>query len=164
MIGDNMEYQREKAVQYALQWALGRNPAYYNYDALGGDCTNFVSQCLYAGIPQFNYRGYGWYYHNANQKSPSWTGVNYLYEFLLQNQYEGPRGSEVTRETIAVGDVIQLSFSQHIFGHTVIVTSIEKERIKVCAHTIDSRNRPLDTYSFEEIRWIHIEGSSIRSS
>ena len=26
-----------------------RNPAYLDFHGLGGDCTNFVSQCLYAG-------------------------------------------------------------------------------------------------------------------
>ena len=27
-----MLYNRQKAVDYALKWALNRNPAYYNYD------------------------------------------------------------------------------------------------------------------------------------
>ena len=79
-----MAYNRLKATEYALKWALSRNPQYYNYDELGGDCTNFISQCLYAGTGEMNYRGYGWYYINANQKSPSWTGVRFLYEFLIQ--------------------------------------------------------------------------------
>ncbi len=49
------EYQREKAVEYAKKWAYRRNPEYYNYDAVGGDCTNFVSQCIYAGSQVMNY-------------------------------------------------------------------------------------------------------------
>ena len=151
-----MRYDRKNAVKYAIKWALGRNPAYFNYDTLGGDCTNFVSQCLYAGIPQMNYRGYGWYYINANHKSPSWTGVKYLYEFLINNQYEGPRGEVVSKENIEIGDVIQLSFANGIFGHTLIVSAIDSTSIKVCAHTVDSKNRLLDTYSFEEARYIHI--------
>ena len=36
----------EKELDYAQKWALSRNPAYYNFDDIGGDCTNFVSQCL----------------------------------------------------------------------------------------------------------------------
>lgn len=151
-----MRYQRKEAVQYALKWALSRNPAYYNYDSLGGDCTSFISQCLYAGLPQMNFRGYGWYYINGNQKSPSWTGVKYLYEFLMNNNAEGPRGKEVTRDLLEVGDIIQLSFSSAIFGHTLMVTSLENEEIRVCAHTIDSRNRLLDTYHFEKARFIRI--------
>ena len=40
------EYNREAAVSYARRWALGRNPAYMDYELWGGDCTNFISQCL----------------------------------------------------------------------------------------------------------------------
>jgi hypothetical protein len=36
-------YDRSAAVAYAHKWAYSRNPAYYNYDKLGGDCTNFAS-------------------------------------------------------------------------------------------------------------------------
>lgn len=36
-------YQREKAVAYAHQWAYGRNPAYINFNGIGGDCTNVGS-------------------------------------------------------------------------------------------------------------------------
>ncbi|MBQ9266824.1 MAG: amidase domain-containing protein [Clostridia bacterium] len=151
-----MRYNREAAVSYARKWALSRNPAYYNYDYLGGDCTNFVSQCLYAGIPQMNYREYGWYYENANRKSPSWTGVKYLYEFLIANQYEGPRGREIAREELEIGDVIQLSFGSGIYGHCLIVTEIQGDEILICAHTVDSKDRPLRTYSYEKARYLKI--------
>ncbi|MBQ9315126.1 MAG: amidase domain-containing protein [Clostridia bacterium] len=151
-----MRYQREKAVNYALKWALSRNPYYYNYDYLGGDCTNFISQCLFAGIPQMNYRGYGWYYIDANNKSPSWTGVRYLYDFLISNRYEGPQGVEIQKSELEIGDIIQLSFSNNIYGHSLIVTSIENEAIRVCAHTVDSKNRPLSTYHYEKARFIKI--------
>ena len=41
-------YDRQAAVDYAHRWAYHRNPDFYNFDELGGDCTNFASQCLYA--------------------------------------------------------------------------------------------------------------------
>ncbi|MBQ2742544.1 MAG: amidase domain-containing protein, partial [Oscillospiraceae bacterium] len=37
-----LEYNRLYAVRYARRWAFRRNPAYYNFDEIGGDCTNFV--------------------------------------------------------------------------------------------------------------------------
>ena len=49
LIGINTAYSPSKAVSYAKQWAYGRNPNYYDYDPLGGDCANFVSQCLIYG-------------------------------------------------------------------------------------------------------------------
>jgi len=35
-----LPYNRVKAVEYAHKWAFGRNPKYFNFDKLGGDCTN----------------------------------------------------------------------------------------------------------------------------
>ena len=151
-----MSYQREKAVQYAEKWALSRNPKYYNYDALGGDCTNFVSQCLYAGTLEMNYSKNGWYYHNANQKSPSWTGVEFLYKFLISNQGVGPKGRLVDKSEVEESDIIQLSFDGNIFGHTLFVTKVKSNQILIAAHTIDSKNRDIETYSYKKIRYIHI--------
>ena len=49
------KYNREKAIVYAQKWAYARNPNYYNFDHVGGDCTSFISQCLYAGTGVMNY-------------------------------------------------------------------------------------------------------------
>lgn len=149
-------YNRKLAVEYARKWALSRNPLYYNYDKIGGDCTNFISQCLYAGKKEMNYRGYGWYYNNANNKSPSWTGVEYLYKFLINNKYEGPRGILIDKKDLEIGDIIQLSFDGVIFGHSLIVSEINEGNIRVCAHTIDSKDRSLESYNYKKIRFIKI--------
>ena len=75
-------YNREKVLSYAKRWAMSRNPAYYDFEDLGGDCTNFASQCIFAGSGVMNFiRTFGWYYINSNNRSPSWTGVPYLYNF-----------------------------------------------------------------------------------
>ena len=50
-----VKYDRRLAVNYAKKWALSRNPKYYDYDNLGGDCTNFISQCIYAGAKDRRY-------------------------------------------------------------------------------------------------------------
>ena len=72
-------YDRKAALRYAHKWAFGRNPAYYDYEELGGDCTNFASQCLYAGTGVMNFTpDLGWYYIDANRKAPAWTGVPYF--------------------------------------------------------------------------------------
>ena len=77
-------YDRRAAVLYAHRWAYGRNPAFYDYEHLGGDCTNFASQCIYAGSGVMNFTPtFGWYYIDPDQKAPAWTGVPYLYNFLV---------------------------------------------------------------------------------
>ena len=85
------EYNRQATIEYAKKWALKRNPSYYNFDAVGGDCTSFASQCIYQGSKIMNYqKDLGWYYINGNNKSPSWSGVEYLYQFLINNKGTGP--------------------------------------------------------------------------
>ena len=42
-------YSASDAAAYAVKWGEDRNGIYPNYNLSGGDCTNFVSQCIYAG-------------------------------------------------------------------------------------------------------------------
>ena len=153
-------YERNKAVEYAQKWAHGRNPKYYNFDTVGGDCTSFISQCIYEGSKVMNYDKYGWYYKNGNNKSPSWSGVEYLYKFLTQNKGVGPYAEEVTENFIQKGDVIQLSFNGTSFGHSLLV--IDKghdiNNILIAAHTQDALGRKIGSYNFKKIRFIHIKG------
>lgn len=69
-------YNTENAVSYADKWALGRNSTYTWWGDDGGDCSNFVSQCLYAGgFPKTS----SWY-----PDASSWIGQNELRDYLLQ--------------------------------------------------------------------------------
>lgn len=154
-------YDREKAVEYAHRWAFSRNPDFYDFSYIGGDCTNFASQVLYAGYGEMNYKPVlGWYYNNINDRTPSWTGVNELYNFLINNRASGPKAVEVEISDILPGDLIQLDFDgDNSFDHTPIIVDIgEKtpETILLAAHTNDSDFRPLSTYNYENIRFLHI--------
>lgn len=152
------EYLRNNVVRYASEWAYKRNPKYYNYDELGGDCTNFISQCIFAGSKIMNYKPtFGWYYINTNNKSPSWTGVEYLYNYLTRKSGVGPIGKVATREEIKERDIIQLSFANNKFEHSLVVTRKENNSIYVSAHTYDEFNKPLSLYNYDNIRFIHIE-------
>ena len=159
------DYDRRTVVRYAHQWAYGRNPAYYDYEALGGDCTNFASQCIFAGSGIMNFTPtFGWYYIDANQKSPSWTGVPYLYNFLTRRGVSvGPVGEPCAMEELQPGDLIQLSFKGETFQHSPIVVAVRfpivPENILVAAHSFDADNRPLSTYEYREIRFLHITGT-----
>ncbi len=104
-------YDREKAVAYAKRWAYGRNPKYYDFSEIGGDCTNFASQCIYAGAGVMNYTPvFGWYYISADNRTASWTGVQYLYNFLVGHDGVGPTATEVPLDKIMPGDIVQLGY------------------------------------------------------
>ena len=107
-------YDRLRAVIYAHQWAYGRNPQFYDYEEIGGDCANFASQCIYAGTGVMNYTPtYGWYYINSNDKSPSWTGVEYLRDFLTREQRSlGPTALE-TQDLSRAMDLLALAIEQY---------------------------------------------------
>ena len=154
------EYDRLKAVEYAKKWALKRNPMYFDFNDLGGDCTNYASQCLYAGSGVMNFTPtFGWYYINAEERTASWTGVEYFYNFLVGNvKGDGPFGREIDLDEVKIGDFVQLGRATGDFYHTPIVTGFRRGHILVCAHTYDALDRPLSTYSYDKIRCIHIEG------
>lgn len=156
-----IEYDRDAVVKYAKKWAFSRNPKYYNFDSVGGDCTSFASQCIYAGSRQMNYtKDLGWYYINGNNKSPSWSGVEYLHKFLVNNKGIGPQAAEVPQNKIEIGDIVQLSFNGKIFAHTLVIVNIESKYtlkgIKIASHTFDSFNKPISEYQFQKIRFMHI--------
>ena len=68
----------EKAIAYGDQWALSRNPLYEDFTGRGGNCANFVSQCMYAAGFPLNGE---WYMKGVKYNKGPWffANANYLY-------------------------------------------------------------------------------------
>lgn len=166
-----ISYDRGAAVRYARQWAYKRNPAYYNFDRLGGDCTNFASQCLFAGCGVMNKtKDVGWYYRSLNDRSAAWTGVEYFYHFLINNadvdgrtvgNGAGPFAKVVSLQELELGDFVQFGRSTGDFYHTPVVVGFQEGEPLLAAHTYDAYGRLLHSYRFEEIRCLHILGARL---
>lgn len=145
---------------------VSRNPAYYNFNALGGDCTNFASQCLFAGIGVMNTTpDLGWYFRSLSDRAAAWTGVEFFYRFLLQNGVgegvgggAGPFAEETSLDRLEIGDFIQLGRETGDFYHTPVVVGFSRGEPLLAAHTYDAFNRPLTSYGYEKIRCLHILG------
>ena len=159
-------YRRLSAVLYARHWAYGRNPQFYDYEELGGDCTNFASQCIYAGTGVMNDTPiYGWYYIDPDNKAPAWTGVEYLYNFLTRPQASLGPVAQVTEDlrSAMLGDVIQLRFAGDVFQHSPVVVQSSADgspdKILLAAHSSDADWRPLSSYEYESYRVLHILGA-----
>ena len=158
-------YNRERAVEYAQNWALSRNPLFNDYTRIGGNCTNFVSQALLAGSCTMDFsEPFGWFYISDDSRAPAWTGVEFLYRYLVgesgypdNGSRPGPYGREVRAAQTQIGDVVQLSKNGD-FYHTLIITGYEPRDILVSAQSDDSLDRRLTSYNFEGIRFIHIDG------
>jgi len=157
-------YNREFAYIYAKRWALDRNPKYYDFENIGGDCTNFASQVIHAGgCPMNDTKWTGWYYYSLQNRAPAWTSVEYLFKYLTTNNGRGPISVISSINDIEIGDIIQLNFGfDEKFDHTPVVVRIEEprkpENIFIAAHTYDRFDYPLSNYNYVDIRFIHILG------
>lgn len=154
-----IDYNRRAAVEYAERWALSRNPEYFSFSGIGGDCTNFASQCVYAGGGVMNYTPvYGWYYISPDNRSASWTGVEYFYNFMTQNTGAGPYADETAINAAEPGDVLQLGKEDGSFYHSLVVLTKTRNDIYIAANTNDALYRPLSSYNYAKIRCIHFKG------
>ena len=158
------EYDRARAVEYARRWAFSRNPLFFDFTGRGGNCTNFISQCILAGTCQMNFtRDFGWYYTSPEDRAAAWTGVEFFYNFLTDNAEGvgdglGPFGRNVVNMRLLPGDVIQLGREDGDYYHTLLVTGYSRRGYLVSAQSDDAFNRPLSTYNYRRIRYLHIDG------
>jgi len=153
-------YNRNRAAEYAEKWAFARNHAYMNFDGMGGDCTNFASQCLFAGIQVMNYqKDIGWYYNTPNDRATAWSGAEYFVKFMLTNHLDGPVAAAAEINKLEKGDFICLH-NGHEYYHTLIVTGFLNDMPLVSAHTDDAYMRSLSSYRFAAAQGIHILGAN----
>lgn len=153
---DNM-YNSGSAVQYALNHALNPNPYYRFFPAHGdggGNCTNFISQCLRAGGAPFAYDSSPWWYKRDGTNSArdrwsiSWAVAHSLYWTLKVRRNRNMKGLKAIEVSdigmLQLGDLIQYeNFSNRIY-HSGIITAITVDRgVKVpliSQNTYNARN------------------------
>ena len=103
----------------------------------------------------------GWYYRSSYDRTASWTGVEYLYDFLINNRGIGPYARVVPPREAKPGDIVQLGTESGGFYHSPVITAVTPT-IMVAAHTYDVLDRPLYSYVYEMVRFLHIEGVRIK--
>jgi hypothetical protein len=145
-VAETFKYNRLKAVAYANQWWDKRAP---QYPDMGVDCTNFVSQCLYAGGAPMKYTGIrstGWWCRTGMAGEPwsySWAVANAFRTFLLHAE-QGVRAVEIREPgQLKLGDVICYDWDgDGRYTHNTIVTAYDDSGAPlVNAHTNDSVHR-----------------------
>jgi hypothetical protein len=154
-------YSGEDAVRYAVTYALHPNKSYrylaYHGDG-GGDCSNFISQCLKAGGAPMVYSGpRPWWYNNRGTPdirddtwSVSWSVANSLYWCLKTRgrlKLPGLKGIEVNdMDSLERGDLIQYEDVNSIIYHSVIITNFGYDRgvriPLVSQHSFEGLNIP----------------------
>lgn len=134
------KYNPSKAVIYAKKYALSYNKAYNSFHEKGGDCTNFVSQCIHFGgvLNSSIWKPYSY----------SWIRVNELYYYLLRRGL----GIDVTKEkNYKIGSILQFySKEKGFFSHSGIITeSLPNGDYLYSCHSYDRLDYPLsEIYPF----------------
>ena len=148
-------YNRKNAVNYALSYALTPNTAYRYFPLVNdtsGDCSNFISQCLFAGGAPMLYSGntIWWYKRGASRNydtwTVSWTVAHGLYWFLkingTANSY-GAKGYETSEMfQLEIGDLIFFEDTNGLIFHSTIISSFQDNTPLVCQHSFEARNLP----------------------
>lgn len=128
------DYNRNAAYEYARKWWNKTNPKYLNFHGLGGDCTNFTSQCVHAGgITMDLEKPYIWKYfsseHNSTSerigRSSSWTSVMEFRKYAQLNTFGKGLRAEIGHDLKVVerGDIVQIE-DEH---STLVVNNIYKQ-------------------------------------
>lgn len=154
-------YNVSSAVSYAQKWtdASAGYDGYYNtvyniykkpnpLDYWGSDCTNYVSQCLYAG-GMITTKGWGRVTRGVNYNHVSggitWVQAKSLYTYLKDLGYHA-EAVKNDLSNIHVGDIVFFDASGNgTASHATICTQITNGVPKYCAHTRWRKNFPYET-------------------
>lgn len=137
-------YSGSRGAAYANKYVENRNTSFYD---AGLDCTNFVSQCIWAGyggwMPTMDdstmvsnitskVRMTSTWYGGQGGGSPAWEQVDKLWDYVVGNTGNGPKAygynsgghySEILPIDICVGDVLQKSSNGSDYTHSMYVIS-----------------------------------------
>lgn len=151
----NSSYNRLNAASYAIRHHANPNPAYPVYNA---DCTNFVSQAVYAGGMPMRKGGdtdQYWYFTSRSDRSPSWTGADKFlrhwtkvrqsrfsfygraYSVRVYSKHYILHNKSALYDFISIGDTVHyLNTPDSTATHSQIFTNkISVNNIETCSHS-----------------------------
>jgi len=150
-------YNREAAANYALKYAY--TPNWWEYRTFDADCTNFVSQSLYAGgwteVKSGSYLDNAWYYDFGYGRgySNTWAVAHNLYLFMVR--YGGRAAyvpiSKQPFTGLQRGDVVQADWEKDgRMDHSLFVTGYGRNGdLLVSGHTNNIKDKSLATIMAE---------------
>ncbi|QGG48511.1 amidase domain-containing protein [Heliorestis convoluta] len=160
-------YNREAAVAYAYRHWNNPNRAYpfFGDPGEGGDCTNFISQCLFAGgmpwvegpLERFTWATYWWCKPGATDRDGdrritlTWKVASAFHnhwskratDYSIHSPEEMIAQWPQWLEKLWRGDVIQLTLPEGRPYHTLLVVKKVEQDFHLAAHTYDTIDRSL---------------------
>lgn len=171
-----LSYDRQAVAKAAKKYAYNYNTLFTEYTGVGGDCTNFVSQCIWQSpgwgfdrIGKNNSVKWACKKNSMNKyayETVSWVGVNELWTYLQTNDSPSQAGtvygvsattSGYNSSNVQLGDVIQL-YNGNKWVHSIIVSEITDGIVYCAAHTGNYDRRKLSEYinNYPKYRVAHI--------
>lgn len=166
-------YDRQAALEYADAYAMDRNGAWTDYSAVGGNCQNYVSQCLLAGgIPMDVSGGAVWKWYGstpsnsprAEGRSTSWTGVGSFRTYAADNTGFGLAAQvDAPYYSGQPGDLIQMG-TEGVWRHAVIIRDLVCDEqgntvdYLINSNTNDMKNFPASLYCYPIFSLTRISG------
>lgn len=160
---NSLSYSRINAVNYAVGYSTTSNPAYRYFLVQGdngGDCTNFISQCLRAGGAPMIFSGKNRWWYNNKRWSVSWAVAGSLYWYLKINSKEklyGVKGTEVNSVSmLEPGDIIFYENKRGKMQHSAMITSYHNDYPLISQHTPNVLNIPYEKDWASKMHFIKI--------
>lgn len=142
-INNYNSYNRIAARDYAYKYWSSYNPAYTSYKGNGGDCANFVSQCLHAGGISTD--------ATWKADSVSWIRASAVPSYMMNKGY-------ATKTSYTNATAGSFAYTSSGAGHAVLVTINDGAKIAYTAHTTDRKDAAFSStdlngnYSFYVIK------------
>lgn len=158
-------YSASDAIAYAEKYFKTYNSSYPDWSSYGGDCANFISQCLYAGgksmkgTPGTSSAAQDWSNWfskgsscNTSNVSSTWRGANAFKSYWQSNARGYSTFSSVSFDAYSYGfkgDAISLLNSNGSAYHTLMIVGYDKvsKDFIVAAHTGNTKTAHLSDYS-----------------
>lgn len=131
---DDSNFNITAACAYAETFALTPNPKYKYFENIGGDCTNFISQILFAGGLKQN--------NSWKPYTMPWIRVEDIYLYLTRNKLAVKLPNE---NSLSKGCVIQFYTPEigRYFHNGFITYELPNNDYLYCCHSYNKLNYPL---------------------
>lgn len=162
-IASTSGYNSGLAIDYATRYFKNYNPNYSNWSSAGGDCANFVSQCLYAGGKKMkgtpgssssaaNFSN--WFSSGTAQStsnvSATWRGADAFRNYWQVNSSSYKKFTKVDTNSWNygyTGDAVSLLDSNGRAYHTMIIVGYSNPDFILAAHSASTATTPLSSKS-----------------
>lgn len=147
-------YNVSNAIAYADKYCINYNSAYNSYKGRGGDCANFVSQCLYAGGFK---QDSDWFKHSV-----AW--INVMRQIAHFKEYGNFLNAQ--NGNLIKGNPIYFDWNgDGVYDHATICVGRNNNGTAILdSHTRDLYHATWTNWSFRRAATIQLHGSGSSSS